>query len=122
MNKFLTKAVIGGTLAATTLTAAMPADAQRYGGRGYRGYRHDGTGTAIVAGVAGLAIGAAIASSSNRDRYYDNRYYNDNYNNYPRYRYNGYNYYNDYPRYQSCRMERRWDPYYGRPVRVRVCY
>ncbi|MDB5680112.1 hypothetical protein [Sphingomonas bacterium] len=123
MTSFLTKSVIGATLAATALTAALPAEAQRY----RRGYRHDdGAGTAIIAGVAGLAIGAAIASSNNRDRYYrDDRYYNDsyrydNYNNYPRYN----NYYNnDYRRdYRQCRIERRYDPYYGRTTRVRVCY
>ena len=120
MNKFLTKSVLGATLAATALTAAAPADAQRY----RRGYRHDnGAGTAIIAGVAGLAIGAAIASSNNRDRYYrDDYYYNNNY------RYNDYNYprYNNYyyrERYvQRCRMERRYDPYYGGTYRVRVCY
>jgi hypothetical protein len=120
MTNFLTKSVIGATLAATALTAAAPADAQRY----RRGYRHnDGAGTAIIAGVAGLAIGAAIASSNNRDRYYRDDYYNnynyDNYNQYPRY-----NYYNNNRRYyqQRCRTERRYDPYYGRTVRVRVCY
>ena len=52
----MTKAVLGATLAATALTVAAPADAQRY----RRGYRDDdGAGAAIVAGIAGLAIGAA---------------------------------------------------------------
>ena len=119
MNRIMTKAVLGATLAATALTVAAPAEAQRY-----RRYRDDDTGTAIVAGVAGLAIGAAIASSANnRDRYYrDDYYYNDNY------RYNDYNYprYNNYyyrERYvERCRVERRFDPYYGRSYRVRVCY
>lgn len=66
-------------------------DRHRYGD--YRGYRHDqrgyyrhrgpprvyyhdhyyrdDSGAVIAAGVIGLAIGAAIASSRDRDRYYD---------------------------------------------------
>lgn len=74
MKTLYTKAVLALALGATALTAAAPAEAQRYRG-GYRG--DNGTGTAIVAGIAGLAIGAAIASSSRRDRGYDDRGYND---------------------------------------------
>jgi hypothetical protein len=71
--------------------AAAPAQARDY-------YRHDRGGDdaaiAIGAGVVGLALGAAIASSS-RDRdyyYYDDGYY------YPR------GYYRDYPRYYDRRV------------------
>ena len=133
LNKagMLKKAGLGLVLAATALTAAAPAEAQRYGGRGYGhgGYRGHDNGGAVVAGIAGLAIGAAIASSANdryRDRYYDDRGYSRNYD---------YNYYSDhgyYPddgyyaysyrsRYPHCYVEQRWDGYYGRNVRVRVC-
>ncbi len=118
MTSFLKKAGIGAVLAATVLTAAAPAQAQYYGG--YRHYDRGGNaGPAIVAGIAGLAIGAAIASNRN-DRYYDRRYdyrgyYGPRYYDYPRYR--GY-YYDDYPR---CYVERRFDPYNGYPIRVRVC-
>jgi len=123
MTNFLTKTVLAASLGATALVAAAPAEAQYYGGRRH----HDDGGTAIVAGIAGLAIGAAIASNSNRDRYYRDDYYYrndsyryDNYNNYPRYN----NYYNNDRRYnyRQCRIERRYDPYYGRSTRVRVCY
>jgi hypothetical protein len=129
MNAFLTKAVLGATLAATSMTAiASPAEAQRY--RRDRG--NDTAGIAIIAGIAGLAIGAAIASSdNNRDRdrrvYRDQQYqYNnpnyDQYNRDPRYNQN--NYYNNDNgyNYQNCRVEKRYDPYYGRKVKVRVCY
>jgi hypothetical protein len=111
MNTMLKKVGLGAALAATALTTAVPADAQRY--RRYRG-RGD-AGPAIVAGIAGLAVGAAIASG-NRDRYYRGHrpyYYRDHYYGRP-YRYGYYG-------YGGCWVERRWDPYWGHPVRVRVC-
>ena len=127
MNRLLTKAVIGATLAATALTAAAPADAQRY----RRYHRDDGAGPAIVAGIAGLAIGAAIASNNDdryeRERYYRQRGYSYDYDRqyyrqrgyYPN---DGYYAYRYRDRYDRCRIERRYDPYYGQDVRVRVCY
>lgn len=125
MNSMLKKAGLGIALAATALTAAAPADAQRYYGR-----RHGGdAGVAVAAGIAGLAIGAAIASNGHdryRDRYYYDRGYPVDYD----YRY--YNHHGYYPddgyyayryrsRYPHCFVERRYDRYYGRSVRVRVC-
>jgi len=107
MKTLFTKAALAMALGATALTAAAPAEAQRYGG-GYR--HHDDTGTAIIAGVAGLAIGAAIASSSDRrggyyeDRgYYDDRGYDDQ---------RGY----EYRRYHRHHHDRdhRWDDRDGR--------
>lgn len=117
----LMKATGALTLGAATLTATVaPAEARRY----YRD--RDRTGTAVVAGIAGLAIGAALASSSRRGgRYYNDGYY---YNDYPRYRHRGYGYYDDYhyrPRYRSyyrdCYTRRVYDPYLDRRVRVRYC-
>ncbi len=130
----LKKAGLGFALAATALTAAAPADAQRYRGGygrhyGDRYYGRDNGGTAIVAGIAGLAIGAALASSANDRRYrdrwyrergyaydYDDRYYRQR-GFYPN---NGY-YADRYRNHGRCWTERRFDPYYGEPVRVRVC-
>lgn len=75
MNNLIKKAGLGVALAATALTAAAPADAQRY--RGYRHHRGGDAATgALLGGIVGLGIGAAIASS-NRDRYYDRGYYAD---------------------------------------------
>ena len=125
MNNMLKKAGLGVALAATALTTAMPADAQRYR------RHHDDAGPAIVAGIAGLAIGAAIASDHSRDRYRDDYYrqhgYAANYD-YDYYRSHGYypanGYYAyDYQRrgYNGCRVETRWDRYYHRNYQIRVC-
>ena len=62
------RAVIKGALAAallagSSLAGTAPAEAR------------DHTGTAIAAGIIGLGIGAAIASSDHGDRYYGNAGY-----------------------------------------------
>ncbi|MCP3730071.1 hypothetical protein M9978_06475 [Sphingomonas sp. MG17] len=125
MKTTITKAVLGLTLGATALTAAAPAEAQRY-----RYRDRDNAGTAIVAGIAGIAIGAAIAGSG-RDRYYDRRYrsYDRGYYNYDNYyQQRGYYpresyYYRDYERrgWRGCTIRRVYDPYLGQRVRVRYC-
>ncbi len=71
----LKKAGLGLALGATALAASAPADAQRY----YRGRHHgDATASALLGGIIGLGVGAAIASN-NRDRYYDRGYYDRGY-------------------------------------------
>ncbi|MDP1028096.1 hypothetical protein Q5H91_12810 [Sphingomonas sp. KR1UV-12] len=117
MNGLMRKAGLGIALAATALTAAAPADAQRWGR--YRHYDRGGNAAAgaVLGGIVGLGIGAAIASN-NRSRYYDRGYYYDAPPPPPPvYRDRGY-YYDDYrPR---CWTEYRRD-YDGYPVPVRVC-
>ncbi|MET0310058.1 MAG: hypothetical protein ABW023_15230 [Sphingomonas sp.] len=114
MTNLIKKAVFGTVLGATMLTAVAPAaDAQRY--RHYRHYGHDNTGAAVVAGIAGLAIGAALAGDRRYD--YDRRYYRER-GYYPR---DGYYYRHYYPRYERCAIRRVWDPYEGRRVLVRYC-
>ncbi|VVS99263.1 conserved exported hypothetical protein [Sphingomonas sp. EC-HK361] len=118
MNSLLKKAGLGIALAATAITASAPAEAQRWGG--YRHYHRGGdtAGAAILGGIVGLGVGAAIASSNN-NRYYDRGYYDRGYYAPPPRAY----YYDDY-RYNyrpRCWNQWRWDPYYGRDVRVRVC-
>ena len=120
MNNLLKKAGLGVALAATAITVSAPAEAQRWHGGGYRHYNRGGdtAGAAILGGIVGLGVGAAIASSNNR--YYDRGYYNGGYYAPPprrSYYYDDYNY-NYRPR---CWNQWRWDPYYGRNVRVRVC-
>ena len=117
MNGFLKRAGLSAALAATALTAAAPADARGWGG-GYRGhgYRGGNAGAAaLVGGIVGLGIGAAIASNG-RPGYYG----------YGGYGYGGYygpprGYYYERPYYPRCWTSWRWDPYWGRDVPVRVC-
>jgi hypothetical protein len=134
MNTMFKKATLGIALGAATLTAAVPAEAQRYYHR-----NRDNTGTAIVAGIAGLAIGAALTSGNRNDRRYDDRRYyqqrgyypNNGYYAQPNYnQYNGYNQYDGYNRYDGynqqygynrCYTRKVFDPYIGRRVRVRYC-
>ncbi len=121
MNGLIKKAGLGIALAATALTAAAPADAQRWGRGGYGGYRHHNrggnvAGAAVLGGILGLGVGAVIASNNNRGRYYDRGYYNDGYYQGPPVR----TYYREDYR-PRCWSEWRRDPYYGDPVRVQVC-
>lgn len=99
MTSVLKKAGLAVALGATALTVAAPAQAQRY----YRHYGHgDVAGAAILGGLAGLAVGAAVA-----DRGYPVTYYDDPYYAYPpAYYYGGPGYaYYGYPHYR----------YYGHP-------
>lgn len=124
MTGLIKKMAFGAALGATALTGIVPAAQAQH----YDRYRHrDNSGAAIVAGVAGLAIGAALASGSQRRYDYDRRYYyRDGYNRHYR---NGYyprnrNYYRDYDRrrgWERCGTRRVYDPYRGRTVRVRYC-
>ena len=137
MASILKKAGLGLALAATTLVAAAPAEAQRYGDR----FRRDRGGDVAVAGLAGLAIGAAIASNNNRFNgpgfygprrgFYNRGFYGPDFYGPrrgfygPRRGFYGPGYGGGYgfrggfgPR---CFIDRQWDPYYGVPVNVRIC-
>ena len=66
------QAALASALAATALGGISPAMAQGYPSD-YGGYRHrdrgDSTGAAILGGVVGIAIGALIASSGNKNKH-----------------------------------------------------
>ena len=109
MNKILTGALAAVTLAgALTATTALPAAAAGHGYHGgghyaggyhggYRGYGYRGYGGGAAAALIGLGVGAAIAGGG---------------------------YYPYAPAYYGppCRLEMRWNPYWGGYERVRVCY
>lgn len=78
MNGLIRKAGLTAVLAATAMTAAAPADAQRYRHYYGRGHGGDVAAGALLGGIVGLGVGAAIADS-NRDRYYDRGYYDRRY-------------------------------------------
>ena len=104
------KAALGAALVASASLAAAPAEARDRYGR-HRG--GDDAAIAIAAGIAGLAIGAAISSNGRRDRYYDGQYYDGGYDGggyYGGNYYNGGGYYprssyNAYPRYNTYRYD-----------------
>ena len=110
--------IIATGLAAATLLGSLSiggaASAQ------YRRHHDNDTGEAVAAGIAGLAVGAALAGSHphyynrgyyDRDGYYDNSYYGNGY-------YSGYGY--DYGR--RCRTTTVWDPYAYAYVRRTRCW
>jgi len=118
MKKLVTGALASLT-AAGALAASVPASARDWDDHHWR--HHDNSGAAVAAGIAGLAIGAALASSN--DHYYGGSYYYDRpayyYDAPPPAYYAGPTYYGYYHR---CHAQWRWDPYWGRYVRVRACY
>ena len=129
--KLSTKITAGLLAGATLVASASPAEAQ-WRHRYYGHHRGDRTGLALGAGALGLALGAAIGSSSRRG-YYGDSYYGGGYYGRP-YAYNGYydgGYYGQpygygygYRSYYAprrCWTDRQWDDWRGRWRRVRVC-
>lgn len=66
MRSFIKGLVAAAAIGGVSIAAVQPAEAR------------DHTGAAVVAGVIGLGVGAAIASSAH-DRYYDRGYYDAGY-------------------------------------------
>ncbi|MDP3175845.1 MAG: hypothetical protein Q8M88_15560 [Phenylobacterium sp.] len=130
MRKIMTIALAAMTMAGGAITASS-AEARdyrnhrAYDGRGYNnGYyynnrnyrRNNDDGAAIVAGIAGLAIGAALASGSRDRGYYDSGYARRGYYGQPYY---GRGYYGS--SYRRCTTTQRYDPYYGGYVERTYC-
>lgn len=129
IRKFIASALAAVTAAGAVLATAGPANAERY--RHHRD-NDDEVAAAILGGVAGLALGAALSSGSRRDRgdYYYNGYSYD-----PRHdRYRGGYYrsgapygrahgYYDRRRARTCvTRDRVYDPYIGRRVTIERRY
>ncbi len=111
MRKFLAASMAALTFAGAL--AAGPASAQYR--RDYDRHRHGDAGAAVAAGIAGLAVGSALANSG-RGSYSDGYYYGPS-------RY-AYDYYYG-PRYygpRHCRTRQVWDPYVGGYVEQTRCW
>ncbi len=105
--------IIAAGLAAITLTSAL-APAMAFAQR-HDHYRGGSNGAAVAAGLAGLAVGAAIANGGRGD-YRGGYYYGP-----PRYAYE--HYYG--PRYYGphrCATSQVWDPYVGGYVQRTRCW
>jgi hypothetical protein len=124
------KLLVGG-LAALTMASGVLAPVAEAQARDYR-YHHryhrhrDNDGAALAAGIAGLAIGAALASNSNRGYgrsygYYDAQrgYYGRSYYDGPGY-YRSYGY--GYVRPRSCRTTSYYDDWDGRYMERTRCW
>lgn len=133
MRKFLTSTLAAVTFAGAVAATASPATAESYR---YDRYRHhdsnkgDVAAAAVIAGIAGLAIGAALSNGDHdrpRSSYggyaYDPRsdsyyggYDGDGY-------YGGNGYYGGQRSYRVCTVkEKVWDPYSGRRVKIERRY
>lgn len=134
MRKFLASALAALTFGGAVVATAAPAQADSYRHRSYYRHHHhsggDKAAIAAIAGIAGLAIGAAIADGDNgRTRSRSSGYYSDRGYSYRNgYRYNPYDdgYYGDYYGGRRDRVcitrERVWDPYIGRNVSIERRY
>ncbi len=116
MRKSLAAAMAAITFGGAVAAAAVPAEARPYDHYGYRGGHNSrgNDGAAIVAGIAGLAIGAALADSGNHSYGHRAGYYPR-----PAYGY-GYGYAAPYAVCESSRWV--WDPYLRRNVLIRERY
>jgi hypothetical protein len=147
MRKSLSAAMAAITFGGAVAAAAVPAQVQAndyrdyYYGSGHYHHHHNDTGAAVAAGVVGLALGAALASSSNHNGYRSGGYYSSGYA-YDPYYGGGYydrGYYDRgysydrgyYPRgyaydrysYRTCESSRWvWDPYIHERVLIRSRY
>ena len=123
MNSIFKKAVIGLVGGAALVGAvAAPAEARGYyrGGYGHHYYGGHGIGrggAAVLGGIAGLAVGAAIASPHYG---YGGGYYGGGYSYAPPPGYYGAGYGRGY--YRPCRPNVVYDPYIGEYVRGPGCY
>ncbi|MDD3837703.1 MAG: hypothetical protein WCY15_00200 [Phenylobacterium sp.] len=119
MRKPLVGALAAVTFGGAVAASATPASADSW--RRHRDRDNDAAAAAIVAGVAGLAIGAALAGNSRDRGYYNRGYYQDPY--YGR-GYYGTGYRAPYAYapaygYRTCTMkERVRDPYTGRRMTI----
>ena len=93
---------LAGAIAPAVTASAQDRHDQRHDGDRHDGDRRDNNGNAVAAGLAGIAVGAAIANG-NRGGYRGGYYYGE-----PRYAYDYY-YGPNYRGQRHCRNYRYWD-------------
>ena len=127
MRKFLLGGLAALTFAIGALAPAAEAQARdRYYYRYHHGHR-DNDGAALAAGIAGLAIGAALASNSGHRGYYDDgpriyRYRHVYYDGPRYYRPRAYDGYYAYGGPRSCRTTSYYDDWDGRYMERTRCW
>ena len=104
MRKILTASLAALTLAGAIGAGSASAQDHR---DWHRGHDHDNSGAAVAAGIAGLAVGAALASGDQGryDGYRGGYYYGS-----PEYAYRYY-YGDGYSGARRCHTRNVWDPY-----------
>ena len=107
MNKILTGGLAALTLGGVVLGGVSQASARDWD------HHDDDSGAAIAAGIAGLAVGAALAGGHRGYYAPAPAYYGPPAVYYERPAYYG---------YRRCHGEWRWSRYWGRYERVRACY
>lgn len=146
MRKSLTTALAAMTMVGGVLASATPASAEHYGYGGYRNQRSgsDKAAIAVAAGIAGLALGAALSGKSTGRSGYGSTYssgyssrsnpYRNGYDYNPRNDNYGGDYYGrddsyggDYYARQSApavctSRERTYDPYTGQRITIERRY
>jgi hypothetical protein len=134
MKKLLTATIAAVIAAGAIGSSAGSAQAEPYRYHRDRDNNNDAAAAAIVGGVLGLALGAAIAGSNSKNRgYSSNSYYGDGYYNNGYYR-GGSSYYDNgyyggryaqpyaYAPRTCVNRERVYDPYIGRRVTIERRY
>ena len=138
MRKTLAAGLAAITFGGAVAAAAIPATAEArdyhggyhggyHGSYGHSYYRGDNGGAALVAGIAGLAIGAALASNSGHRGYYDDgpriyRYRRGYYDGPRYYRPRAYDGYYAYGGPRSCRTTSYYDDWDGRYMERTRCW
>ncbi|MBL8774207.1 MAG: hypothetical protein JNK30_22655 [Phenylobacterium sp.] len=124
MRKYVVSALAAIMAAGPVLAVAGPADAgdrRHYYRHHHRGGGGNDVAVAAIAGIAGLALGAALSDNDRRSPRTYSRSYSSGYRYDPYYDsyYGGY-----YPRDRRICVtrERVWDPYIGRHVKIQREY
>ncbi len=118
--------IIAASMAALTLAASLSAGSAFAQHRDDRRRDRDNNGAAVAAGIAGLAVGAALAAGGRGDYDSEHHYYRGYSRGgyyYGPSAYAGDNYYGSgYAGPRRCRTRTVWDPYVGAYIERTRCW